>query len=71
MNSMDKIAKALADPATHDSLKTAIRAFDGCDPVDAAKDTEWLAEVHQQWLAEVQRLHHGPPPAHVQAWQGQ
>ena len=55
MSSHDIIAEALANPATHDSLKKAIRAFDGCDLVDAANDTAWLAEVMHMYMMAVQR----------------
>ena len=52
MNSTHTLRKALGDPACHDSLKAAIRAFINKDPVDAACDTEWLAEVFRLRLAE-------------------
>ena len=35
----------LADPTAHDSLKTAIRAFAGCDIADAENDALYLASL--------------------------
>ena len=43
----------LADPAAHDSLKTAIRALAPCDPVDAATDALHLDKLMRERLAVV------------------
>ena len=46
----------LSDPAAHDSLKAAIRAFAHCDPVDAAHDASYLATL------QFQRVNDPPDP---------
>ena len=56
MDSLHTLYKTLGDPVAHDSLKAAIRAFINCDPVDAANDAEWLAEVMQLRAREVAKL---------------
>jgi hypothetical protein len=46
----------LRDPTAHESLKTAIRAFDNKDLVDAYRDVRLLL-----WLQERRLLEHGLP----------
>ncbi len=41
----NEMQAVLDDPTAHDSLKTAIRAFADCDPVDAANDAAYLADM--------------------------
>ena len=50
MNWQQELRQALYDPACHDSLKTAIRAFINCDPVDVVNDLNWLSGVFEQRL---------------------
>jgi hypothetical protein len=47
----------LAAPWVHESLKAAIRAFDACDPVDAAHDAEMLEGLMRQRCEEIFAAH--------------
>lgn len=38
-------AEVLASPCSHNSLKAALRAFEGCDPVDALNDAALLLAI--------------------------
>jgi hypothetical protein len=67
MTSKQTLQAALADPACHDSLKVAIRAFIGKDPVDAACDAAWLAKALRLQLAEVRAAHRAQIMARLEA----
>ena len=52
MNYQDKQNELLDSPATSAWLKSALRALDSRDPIDAVGDVETLHEIAEQRLNE-------------------
>ena len=52
MTYLDKLNQVLADPTASAWLKSALRALDSRDPVDALNDVEALQEIAEQRLNE-------------------
>ena len=52
MNYQDKLNTTLDSPATSAWLKSALRALDSRDPIDAVGDVETLHEIAEQRLNE-------------------